>query len=526
MTNFFTDGIQPVDRNSIRPGAAPETQAQGVNTLEPAPGLSATIPAGSPAAPAAAGQGGGPKGYATGRSTRNRQTAPVGAVNPSPGTVRAPGAWVGTGEYSPPPGPPPGAGTPPAPAPGLAPADGPYIVYASDSRLPNAQTQVVVIPGTTPPTNTGVLWLDTSGSPVLKYYNGTSWTSDVGLTGATGATGPTGPAGAPPIWRGAWSSGTAYAVNDMVSYNGSSYACLIANTGQNPTTASTPYWLMITAGLNWAGAWSSSTAYQLADLVNYSSSAYIAVDNSTGVTPGTDPTKWQLLIGFGALSVGDIPNLPASKITSGQLALARGGTGADLSATGGAHQFVKQTTAGAALTVGVIASGDLPIASTSAVGVVKADGTTIDVAGDGTLSVIGGGGHKRRLLYMFQCPATSFTGSIDDSQIWILPYGEGNTSLTWEPKKLTLYCSGVSGGSHSVTAQIQKNTAPNVSGPPINITNTLTLTTSSGTGTSTTSFPGGASVGSGEWIMATWTNDLNISNCWCALELEATVNTA
>ena len=60
------------------------------------------------------------------------------------------------------------------------------------------------------------------------------------------------------------------------------------------------------------------------------------------------------------LVAGDIPSLAASKITSGQIALARGGTAADLSATGGSGQYVKQTGAGSALSVGTIAAGDLP----------------------------------------------------------------------------------------------------------------------------------------------------------------------
>ncbi len=49
----------------------------------------------------------------------------------------------------------------------------------------------------------------------------------------------------------------------------------------------------------------------------------------------------------------------ASDITSGQLALARGGTAADLSATGGTGQFLRQSSAGAAITVSAIAHADL-----------------------------------------------------------------------------------------------------------------------------------------------------------------------
>jgi hypothetical protein len=32
-------------------------------------------------------------------------------------------------------------------------------------------------------------------------------------------------------WQGAYAGGTAYAVDDVVSYNGSSYVCKLASTG-------------------------------------------------------------------------------------------------------------------------------------------------------------------------------------------------------------------------------------------------------------------------------------------------------
>ncbi len=55
----------------------------------------------------------------------------------------------------------------------------------------------------------------------------------------------------------------------------------------------------------------------------------------------------------------NIPALPASKITSGQLALAQGGTHADLSATGGASNVLKQTTVGGNISVAQLAFSDL-----------------------------------------------------------------------------------------------------------------------------------------------------------------------
>ena len=45
------------------------------------------------------------------------------------------------------------------------------------------------------------------------------------------------------------------------------------------------------------------------------------------------------------------------------VSLANGGSGVDLSATGGAHQFVKQTSAGGVLTVSALGSNDIPSAA-------------------------------------------------------------------------------------------------------------------------------------------------------------------
>jgi hypothetical protein len=51
--------------------------------------------------------------------------------------------------------------------------------------------------------------------------------------------------------------------------------------------------------------------------------------------------------------------IDASQITASQLALARGGTKSDLSATGGTSQVLKQVSTGAPVTVGQLASSDL-----------------------------------------------------------------------------------------------------------------------------------------------------------------------
>ena len=74
---------------------------------------------------------------------------------------------------------------------------------------------------------------------------------NTGLIGATGAQGNTGVTGAQGVtgatgtisYEGSWSNSTAYPVNSVVSYNGSSYVAILANTGQTPTN--TTYWQLI-----------------------------------------------------------------------------------------------------------------------------------------------------------------------------------------------------------------------------------------------------------------------------------------
>jgi len=65
-------------------------------------------------------------------------------------------------------------------------------------------------------------------------------------------------------WQGAYAGGTAYAVDDVVSYNGSSYICKLASTGNLPTNNT--YWdQMSSAGTN--GTDLTSTLTTQGDLV-------------------------------------------------------------------------------------------------------------------------------------------------------------------------------------------------------------------------------------------------------------------
>ena len=85
----------------------------------------------------------------------------------------------------------------------------------------------------------------TQGIQGIQGAAGTAGTA--GTDGATGATGPQGiqgiqgPAGL--VWRGAWSSATAYVLGDVVSRDGHSYVNILASTNNQPPNAT--YWELL-----------------------------------------------------------------------------------------------------------------------------------------------------------------------------------------------------------------------------------------------------------------------------------------
>jgi hypothetical protein len=61
------------------------------------------------------------------------------------------------------------------------------------------------------------------------------WQPIANIRGPEGPAGPAGPPGGQATFRGAWDIGTAYVPQDVVTDLGSSFYCLVANTGSRPT---------------------------------------------------------------------------------------------------------------------------------------------------------------------------------------------------------------------------------------------------------------------------------------------------
>jgi hypothetical protein len=120
----------------------------------------------------------------------------------------------------------------------------------------------------------------TAGSNGVNGSAGTAGTNGTnGLNGSPGAQGIAGPQGL--TWQGAWSNTTAYAVNDAVQFNGTSYISIQAGTGHEPDTSPT-FWSVL-AQVGATGAPGTSGLVAFADFY-----ALMPPDNAATVAPGTD----------------------------------------------------------------------------------------------------------------------------------------------------------------------------------------------------------------------------------------------
>jgi len=91
----------------------------------------------------------------------------------------------------------------------------------------------------------GTVTTGAAGSNASATITGTSPSQTLNMTIPRGNTGATGPAGL--VWRGAWASATAYAVNDAVTYNGSSYRRTVAGTTVTTPNNDATNWELIAA---------------------------------------------------------------------------------------------------------------------------------------------------------------------------------------------------------------------------------------------------------------------------------------
>lgn len=108
---------------------------------------------------------------------------------------------------------------------------------------------------------------------------------------------------------GDWSNAVSYHAYDTVLFDNSSYLALSNSFNLEPDTDDGTHWILIAQGgvdgvdgtdgtdappLVPRGAWDDETAYHEFDIVLLGNSSYLALDNSTNVSPDSDESKWQL----------------------------------------------------------------------------------------------------------------------------------------------------------------------------------------------------------------------------------------
>ncbi|MBM4251849.1 MAG: hypothetical protein FJ146_07750 [Deltaproteobacteria bacterium] len=148
---------------------------------------------------------------------------------------------------------------------------------------------------------------------------------------------------------------------------------VLTSNGTTWTSATVPQANSSTTGYLSAGDWTSFSLKQppgnylialTGDVTTSSFNAGSATATLASVaiqgtsTKVTYDVKGRVTSGA-TLEPADIPPLSTGKITSGTLPVALGGTGTDLTSTGGARQYLKQTSAGGVVSVGTIAAEDI-----------------------------------------------------------------------------------------------------------------------------------------------------------------------
>jgi hypothetical protein len=99
-------------------------------------------------------------------------------------------------------------------------------------------------------------------------------------------------------FNGVWDTSTTYKVNQIVTFNGSTYIAITAHSATEPTTSGQTDWDLIAGGFQFEGVWNTGTTYQISDIVTFNGSTYISLTNHTGTQPtATGQTDWNVFSG-------------------------------------------------------------------------------------------------------------------------------------------------------------------------------------------------------------------------------------
>jgi hypothetical protein len=117
------------------------------------------------------------------------------------------------------------------------------------------------------------------------------------------------------VWQGAYSGATAYVADDVVSYNGSSYICILASTGNLPTN--TTYWnLMAQTGTDIT----SIAGLAQGDVLYYNGTSWVRLGAGTSgqflKTNGSGANPAWATVQAGVLAVTSFTNSTRTTLSS------------------------------------------------------------------------------------------------------------------------------------------------------------------------------------------------------------------
>jgi hypothetical protein len=95
-------------------------------------------------------------------------------------------------------------------------------------------------------------------------------------------------------YLGTWVTATRYKLNDIVKYGAGLWICTTQHTAAAAFATDSANWAQYVEGLEYESTWSSATAYQPGDIVNYGGNNYVAKTQNTNSNPLTGTSNWDL----------------------------------------------------------------------------------------------------------------------------------------------------------------------------------------------------------------------------------------
>ena len=97
-------------------------------------------------------------------------------------------------------------------------------------------------------------------------------------------------------WRGAWVPSEAYVIDDIVSFKGNTYVCVVNHTSASDETLwantdyniATPRWQLHVPGIRIMGNWTGNTFFAVNDLVAYGANQYLCQTDHTSTANEED----------------------------------------------------------------------------------------------------------------------------------------------------------------------------------------------------------------------------------------------